>query len=148
MVYTVPRVSCRLTLREEESVYMEDAITGVDAALRIVRPMLQTADRECFVAVNLDVRLKPINWNIVSIGSASATQVEIANVFKTAILSNSTRLIVFHNHPSGDVSPSIEDYEITESIRRAGELLGILLVDHIIIAGGSNEYYSFQENRL
>lgn len=147
MTYAIPRVTCRLALREEEIRYMGDIITGVDAALRIVRPLLQTLDRECFVAVNLDVRLKPINWNIVSIGSTSATQVEIANVFKTAILSNAERLIVFHNHPSGNVSPSIEDYEITESIRRAGELLGILLVDHIIIAGGSNEYYSFQENR-
>lgn len=144
MAYTIPRVTCRLALREEEIRYMGDAITGVDAALRIVRPLLKTLDRECFVAVNLDVRLKPINWNIVSIGGTSAVQVEIANVFKAAILSNAAKIMVFHNHPSGSAEPSKEDCDVTERIFKVGELLGIPLIDHIIIAG--DKYYSYMEN--
>ena len=146
MAYTIPRVTCRLTLKEEEIKYMEDAITGPEAAVRIVRPLLETLDRECVAVVNLDTGLKPINWNIVSIGGTFAAQVEIANIFKTAILSNAAKIMAFHNHPSGKVEPSDEDREITERIRMAGELLGIPLVDHIIIAAGKNGYYSLMES--
>ena len=67
-------------------------------------------------------------------------------IFKTAILSNSNQIMLAHNHPSGISAPSNEDKAMTNRIKDAGVILGIELIDHIII--GSNEYFSFKENKL
>ena len=65
-------------------------------------------------------------------------------VFKVAILSNSASIIIAHNHPSGLVEPSIDDIQVTETLIRAGEIMGIDVLDHIIV-GGSNNYRSIRE---
>lgn len=69
----------------------------------------------------------------------------MSNIFKTAILSNATQIMVFHNHPSGDPTPSEVDKEVTRNIGRAGGLMNIAIVDHIIV-GATGSYYSFSEN--
>ena len=65
-------------------------------------------------------------------------------IFKEAYLAGATAIICIHNHPTGDVTPSKEDYAMTYHLKQVGDLLGIPLVDHIII--GKNNYYSFFEN--
>ncbi|MEG0474001.1 MAG: JAB domain-containing protein, partial [Solibacillus sp.] len=67
-------------------------------------------------------------------------------IFRSALLNNAARILIYHNHPSGNTDPSIEDYELTDRFFAAGELLGIEVLDHIIVAG--NDAISFRENTL
>ena len=104
---------------------------------------LELKDREHFVVLHLDVRNGLIGIETVSIGSLTATIVHPREVLKGALLCNSAGLIVAHNHPSGDSTPSPEDRDTTKRLSRAGEIMGIPLLDHIIIA--SDSYFSFKE---
>ena len=82
--------------------------------------------------------------NIVSMGTINASLVTGREVFKSAILSNASYVILLHNHPSGDPTPSKDDIILTKRIIETGNLIGIPLVDHIII--GDNRYVSFRES--
>jgi len=79
----------------------------------------------------------------VSTGSLNASIVHPREVFKRAVLQNAASIIICHNHPSGDATPSAEDISITKRLHEAGEILGIKLLDHIII--GDNKYTSLKE---
>lgn len=107
---------------------------------------LEKMDREYFVALHLDARNGLIGIETVSIGSLTATIVHPREVLKAALLCNSAGFIVAHNHPSGDSTPSTEDRDTTRRLARAGELMGIPLLDHIIIT--PNSYFSFREKSL
>lgn len=100
---------------------------------------------EKFAIVNLSSSNRVLGWEIVSVGILNASLVHPREVFKQAIRACSSSIIALHNHPSGNGEPSKEDFLITRRIYSAGELVGISLLDHIIIAGDS--YYSFSENR-
>jgi DNA repair protein RadC len=94
---------------------------------------------------------KPIARHFVTLGTATSSIVHAREVFKPAILANATSIIATHNHPSGDPAPSRSDLEVTRSLRNAGEMLGITLIDHVIIGDIVEDplgkgYYSFQEN--
>lgn len=96
-----------------------------------------TDSREAFVGLMLDARHRPMAapW-IISIGSLNASLVHPREVFGPAILHRAAALIVAHNHPSGDERPSGDDLELTGRLDRAGEILGIALLDHLIFAVG------------
>ena len=94
----------------------------------------QWADRESFYALHLDARSHVIGVEEVSKGKANEVEVHPREVFKSAILSNSIALLVAHNHPSGDPSPSRVDIELTRRLAEAGDLLGIPLRDHVIVS--------------
>lgn len=96
---------------------------------------LQSADRESFYALHLDVRNHVIGVEEVSKGTLSGVEVHPRELFKGAILNNASKMIIAHNHPSGVASPSREDIQLTERIAKAGEMLGIPLLDHVIVAG-------------
>jgi len=87
--------------------------------------------------------MDPLAVEIAAVGGMDNCQVDIKNIFKHALLTNASCIICFHNHPSGDSSPSKEDFRITGRIKEAGELLGVSLMDHIII--GDGEYYSLRK---
>lgn len=106
-----------------------------DAAQVLCR-YLEHEDREHFVAVLLDVKNRIIGIHTVSIGILNATMVCPREVFKAAILANAASVIVGHNHPSGDPTPSPEDIEVTKTLKEAGRLLGIEVLDHLIIGEG------------
>jgi DNA repair protein RadC len=82
--------------------------------------------------------------DIVSIGTLTASIAHPREIFKSAILKNAASIILSHNHPSGDPAPSREDTQLTERVAKAGEILGIKLLDHIIIAEHGN--YSFSNS--
>jgi len=107
---------------------------------------LKHLDREHFLVVHLDARNRPLTYETVSIGCLSASIVHPREVFKAAILANAASMILAHNHPSGDITPSREDLELTERLVKAGELLGIEVKDHIII--GQDGYLSLKERGL
>jgi DNA repair protein RadC len=104
-------------------------------------------DREEFLDIMLDGKNRPLGFHVVSIGTLTASLVHPREVFKAAILANAAAIIVVHNHPSGDPTPSAEDVAITQRLRQAGELLGIRLLDHVVI--GDGRYVAFaDENPL
>ena len=96
--------------------------------------------------MNLNTDGSVVNMNVVSMGALSSTLVTPREVFKASILSNAAAIIAFHNHPSGNPKPSREDRKTTQRLVECGELLGIELIDHIIVAARSQEYYSFCEH--
>ena len=102
---------------------------------------LERYDRERLIRVDLDGQNRVVGEEIVSIGTATAALVSPREVFKGAILSNAVRVIVIHNHPSGNCGPSGEDHEINEKLREAGELLGIPVIDFVIV-GEDGQYWS------
>ncbi len=93
-------------------------------------------DKECFKGVFLDSKNKIIKEETISIGSLNANIVHPREVFKLALSQSAASIVLVHNHPSGDPSPSNNDIEITEKLIDAGRLMGIELVDHIIIGDG------------
>lgn len=132
-------------------VYDKDATIDapfIDTAREVAKHTedLKLADREHFVVLILNAHRLCIGKQTVSIGTLSASLVHPREVFKPAISMGGAAIICVHNHPSGDFSPSAEDREVTRRLSRAGELLGIPLADHVIVA--SNGYFSFKENGL
>lgn len=94
---------------------------------------LRNEKREHFVVFYLDVRSQLLERKIISIGSLNASIVHPREVFDPAIRASSAQIIVCHNHPSGILTPSHEDYEVTKRLIEAGKILGIELLDHIIV---------------
>lgn len=111
----------------------------------LVRDMISLSPKEHFVAVYLNARHKILGISTVSIGTLSASLVHPREVFQPAILLSACALIVAHNHPSGDCSPSQEDIDATKRLSEAGKLLGITLLDHVIVTQ-ADDFYSMQEH--
>ncbi len=108
-------------------------------------PLLRDEVKEKFIVISLNSANRIIRYNIISTGSLNESVVHPREVFKVAIENNSANIILLHNHPSGNTTPSIADIKITEKLVKAGKLLGIEVFDHIIIA--EKKYYSFVENQ-
>jgi DNA repair protein RadC len=106
---------------------------------------LRHETKEHFCTVHLDGKNRIICLEIVSIGTLNQAIVTARDTFKTALLSNAAAVILVHQHPTGDPTPSGEDREVTRRLQEAGTLLGIKVLDHIII--GDN-YFSFVEGGL
>ena len=85
--------------------------------------------------------------NLISIGSQNACIMDTKDIFRAALLGCAHSIIVVHNHPSGNMKPSNADIHVTNQLKKAGEVLSITLLDHLIIdAGEYNNYYSFADN--
>lgn len=105
---------------------------------------MRNLDRENVVVTMLDGKSKRLSEVIVSIGSVNSSFASVRDIYYQALKHGAVRIVLLHNHPSGDPTPSKEDLYVTERIKDAGELIGIPLVDHIII--GDNCYYSMKES--
>ena len=129
---------------EQPPLYSEEAMDSPRAAIRVMKEFLAQMDRELFCIVNLQADLRPINMNIVSVGSLNEALINPREIFKSAILSNAHSMMLIHNHPSGNLTPSTSDIQTTARMQELGELMGISLVDHII-TGRNENYYSFRD---
>lgn len=109
----------------------------------IFRDYLKDADRETFIVAGLSVKCTLIGINTVSVGTLDMTVIHPREVFKPAINMNSSAIIVGHNHPSGDPTPSPEDRRVTDRLVQAGMILGIEVFDHIII--GADSFVSLKQ---
>jgi DNA repair protein RadC len=107
---------------------------------------IRRSNREHFVGFYLNSRNQVLRREIISIGSLNASIVHPREVFIPALAVSAASLILAHNHPSGDPSPSEEDLAITRRITESGRLLGIELLDHVVVA--RDAYTSFKERRL
>lgn len=137
-------VSLKL-VKESSILYETRKISNSFDAYRLVKNFLADSDREKFVVVCLDIKNQPVSIEVVSIGTVSSTMVHPREVFKVAVLTNASKIICFHNHPSGNTNFSNEDEVITKKLHKCGEILGIELTDHIVV-GDDDKYFSFKEN--
>ena len=129
---------------EQPPLYSKEPMNNPDTAIRVMNEFLSQMDRELFCIVNLQADLTPINMNIVSVGSLNEALINPREIFKSAILSNAHSMLLIHNHPSGNLTPSTSDIQTTARMQELGELMGISLVDHII-TGRDGNYYSFRD---
>jgi DNA repair protein RadC len=119
--------------------------TAADVA-KIFMPGMKGLKKEVLKCLYVDSKLHPLNEDTVSIGGLNTNSIDACNVFRTAISEGASAIILVHNHPSGDPEPSRRDIEATKSLAKAGKLIGIAVLDHIVI--GSNRYASMKEAGL
>ena len=99
--------------------------------------------REHLVLVMLDNRCRLIRDKVMSVGTSTGSMVSVREIFKEALDSRAASIVILHNHPSGNPSPSREDMKVTKNIMEAGRIIGVELLDHIVI--GDNSYFSFKQ---
>ena len=107
---------------------------------------MRLQEKECFKALYLDIKNHVKKVETISVGTLSASLVHPREVFKSAVRDNCAAVIIVHNHPTGDPSPSTHDMETTQRIKAAGKVLGIELLDHVII--GEGRYFSYKDKDL
>ncbi len=133
-------VKTKITGKLDSNVKVAEALRTWLAAQSIV-----DQDKEHFWAIGLDTKMKVKYIEVVTMGTLDASLVHPREVFRYAIMNGVASLIIGHNHPSGDVTPSNEDRAVTKRLAQAGNLLGIPIYDHLII-GADGEHYSFAES--
>ena len=138
----------RVKLDTEKSIYSDENIDSPEKMVSVVGSEIKELANECVLLANLNTKNQIINMSVISQGLINQSLLHPREVFNKAILSNASGVMLFHNHPSGDITPSKQDKDITEKIAFSGELLGIKLLDHIIVGAGNSEYFSFAQENL
>lgn len=131
-------------VKEKEIGYPGTVFNGADC-YKVLKEFFAKADREILIVVCLNGKLNVAAINQVSIGDLEHAPVHPREVFKPAILANAARVILAHNHPSGDSFPSKEDVEVAKQMISAGRLMKIPMEDFIIV--GDDDYYSLREHQ-
>lgn len=135
-----------LTIKEEQNRYLSP-FTRYSSPEQVFATFsfLRQETKEYFFALHLDGKNRICCIDEVSVGSLNQSIVHPREVFKTALLSSAAAIILLHNHPTGDPTPSSEDITITKRLREAGEIIGVRVLDHIIIG---DDYVSFVNQGL
>lgn len=134
-------------VKHSSFLYEKRSVTSPNDAAGLFQYYMGTPDRENFVVLCLNTKNEPTNIHTAHIGSINASFAHPREILKTAILSNSSSIIVCHNHPSGTLTPSDEDIDFTHNLRDACDIMGINLTDHIIL-GHNGDFLSFKEERI
>ena len=137
-----------IRLERGRSLYSEQPLSNPASALDVMRREMSQYDREVLCVVNMNARLQPINFNVVSVGDINTSIAAIPNILKSGLMSNASSFMLLHNHPSGDVTPSQDDIMTTRKVIEAGKIMGIPCVDHIVIGGGNGTFCSLREQQL
>ncbi|MEZ0129357.1 DNA repair protein RadC [Flavobacterium sp. LBUM151] len=132
--------------RSEDALQFEDKITSSKVVFEIMQPIIGQLSHEEFWVLFLNNSNKVISKSQLSKGGITGTIVDARMVFKLALESGATSLILCHNHPSGSLIPSTADKEITKKLKRAGESLDVKVLDHLIIT--ETKYYSFVDEGI
>ena len=130
-----------------EKAQKQKSIKRADDAVEYIAeyygPYLRDAKKEFFCIILLDVKNKPVHNVEISKGSINASIVDPKEIIKEATSKSASSIILVHNHPSGDGTPSNEDIELTKRIVDACKIVGIKVLDHIIVGKNREDYYSF-----
>lgn len=121
-------------------------IDNSEKVFEYFKEILKDKNQEYFYCLYLNNRKKVIKNKLLFIGTLNYSTVHPREIFKEAYLVNATSIICIHNHPTGNITPSNNDIELTNNLIKAGMLLGIKVDDHLII--GKDKYFSFFENSL
>lgn len=144
--FKLDTVSVRL-VKTRESITSEEPLSSPDAVVKALAKEMSDYDREVIGVINFNAKMQPINVNFVSAGTLNYSVAHPREILKSAILSNASSMMMIHNHPSQDTTPSEEDVMITDRMSQLCGLAGIPLVDHIIVGGDGKEYFSFAEKK-
>jgi DNA repair protein RadC len=131
---------------QDQAVYGETVTCSREIG-RLVNILIGYEVSEVFLVFLLNAKNQVIGYHETARGGLSACALKPADVYRSAVASGASVIITAHNHPSGDEKPSTEDVMFTKRLKRAGELLGIQLLDHIII-GDKGKYFSFLDSGL
>lgn len=139
-------VSIRLV--EEQPLMSSVPIRTPSDAVQLLGEHMCSLDREVLCVINLRSDGKPVCCNFVSMGAVNESVAHPREILKSAILSNAASMIMIHNHPSGNLTPSKADTIVTARMLKTCELIGIPLIDHIIVGGNNEQYFSFHEKEM
>jgi len=132
--------------RVGEGSVQRPAVNTPEDAARLVMGRMRRLDREEFRVILLDTKNRVIQVETVAVGALNTSGVQPREVFKNAIRRSAAAVILVHNHPSGDPTPSREDVALTQRLIQAGGLVGIEILDHLII--GDNRYVSLKAEKM
>lgn len=132
-------------VRESTTQYNNDNIKNINDIINLIDNIedIKNNDVENVYIICLNNKNIPVNYSLVAKGTINASIIDPKVIFKTILLSNASAFIMVHNHPSGDPTPSKQDYEITNILEKASKLLDIKFLDHIVI--GNDNYISCME---
>ncbi len=120
------------------------AFTSANDIFNYVKNDMRFGNREYFLVIALNSKLEVIDTEVISVGTLTQALVNPREVFSFALKKKAHRLVVCHNHPSGHVTPSKNDFALTDRLISAGRIIGVEVIDHIIIS--NNDYYSMKQN--
>lgn len=145
---TYPNLVARIVREPCDTYERRQQIRGGDDAASLLRAVLgaRSNTQEHFLMLALDARHRVLGVSVVHSGTVSECPVSPRDVFLPAIAAGAVKILVAHNHPSGDPTPSADDRRMTERLLAAGELLGIELLDALVL--GESRYYGFAEERF
>ena len=127
-------------------------MNGPEDIAAFLRPLMQGQTQESFYVLLVNAKNRLLDFKVVTVGTVDAAHIHAREVFRDAIIQNASRIIVSHNHPSGDPTPSGPDIECTRSLVNAGTILGISVMDHVVIGHctptRSRDWLSFRESNL
>lgn len=133
--------------RNKETVEGRRKIKETKDVWHFYQNYFEGSTQEKFLVLFLDTKNYILSEKVLFIGTVNQSMIHPRDMFREAILNNAVKILCIHNHPSGNPVPSKSDKLVTKRIKESGELLGILLLDHVVI--GENSYYSFvEENEI
>lgn len=140
----------RRVIREEAIVEEErnktKSVASPEDIARLVKPMIRDWQKEHFYVVSFDNRNRVLGVDLVGVGTLNTNLVHPRETFEAAISRHAAHIAISHNHPSGDPQPSEADITVTGRLREAGQLMGIVLLDHVIVS--KTHCYSFRDSGL
>lgn len=137
--YKIQMVRCKV-VRERTITLPKRMIDSAVTAAAVLHKLTDDVVGEKFVVMMLNARLEITGVEVIASGCVASTSFRAADVFRSAIVCNAMSIIVGHNHPSGDITPSKDDIETTKTIQAMGVQLGITLIDHIITVASGGHY--------
>ncbi len=144
--YKIDKISIRLV--KDSSLDIDYPLSSPEEIAEVIGNEIRDMDREVFCVIHMKSDCTVASYTFASVGAIDRTIVSPREIFKGAILSNASFMVIMHNHPSGNVEPSSEDIGVTQRLNEACNLMGIPLEDHIIVGAGNTDYFSFTENDL
>lgn len=145
--FELDNVAVRL-VRSREPLVSDEPFSNPDSVVRALSEQMRDFDREVLGIINLDSRMRPINVSFVSAGAVNGTLSHPREILKAAILSNAASMMLIHNHPSGYLIPSKMDVQMTDRMIQLCDMVNIPLMDHIIVGGDKEEYFSFSSQKV
>lgn len=139
----------KVTLEKERSKncpQIDKVVNSPDKVLQVARDFLRMHEDSEEYAYMLCLNTKCVLTSVfqISHGTVNGAMMGAREIFQKALLANAVSIIVMHNHPSGDCTPSMEDLKVTERLIKAGEMIGVQVLDHVIVGGDS--HYSMKVN--
>ena len=132
--------------REKTVEYESKGITNPDRAFEAISNIVDKTDRECFGVIMMNNANEINSFEICSVGTVNMTLAHPREVFKGSILSNASKIMLFHTHPSNTIEPSQTDIDTTKELIEASKILQIPIIDHIITC--ERGYFSFAEHGI